>query len=61
MADPNKYCNGLVRAERCPAANCETHGVKGKNHLTGYIVCDCGFRCHREDKDARKRHVGGLN
>lgn len=61
MADANKYCDGLFRAERCPATQCETHNCKNANHLTGYLICDCGFRCETGDRDARLRHHGGLS
>ena len=61
MKDPNKFCDGLFRAERCPGADCEVHDKKHPGHLTGYVVCDCGFRCDKGDRDARLRHVGGLN
>ena len=59
--DPNKYCDGLFRTERCPASDCKPHGAKNPRHLTGYIVCDCGFRCESNDRDARLRHHGGLS
>ncbi len=59
--DPDKYCDGLLRAERCPGSGGECHEPKEPNHLTGYAVCDCGFRCLANDTDAKLRHHGGLS
>lgn len=58
----DKYCDdGLFRAERCTGSGGECHAGKKPNHLTGYVVCDCGFRCKADDVAARQRHHGGLN
>lgn len=54
-------CDGLFKLELCRGADCQVHDKKHPNHLTGYVVCDCGFRCERSDMDARRRHHGGLN
>jgi len=59
--DATKCTAGRFRDERCHASDCGIHGVNYPLHTTGYVVCDCGFRCAKTDRDAQLRHIGGLS